>query len=107
MRFLIDNALSPALAERLIEAGHDAVHVRSYDLQAASDDEIFERAAVEERILVSGDTDFGYILAARSATRPSVILLRRGCPRRPDERAPIPPEQLGRVLIAGVAHLRG
>lgn len=30
MRFLIDNNLSPALADLLDQAGHDAVHVRTY-----------------------------------------------------------------------------
>lgn len=35
MRFLIDNALSPALAVLLTDAGHDAVHVRSLGLQHA------------------------------------------------------------------------
>ena len=50
MRFLIDNALSPVLADRLRTAGHDAVHVRDYGLQAARDDEIFERAAVCPRV---------------------------------------------------------
>jgi predicted nuclease of predicted toxin-antitoxin system len=44
VKFLIDNALSPVLAEHLKTAGHDALHVRDYGLQAAGDDEIFDRA---------------------------------------------------------------
>ena len=41
MRLLIDNALSPALADLLRRAGHDAVHVRDVGLHHASDEEIF------------------------------------------------------------------
>ncbi|HVS28841.1 MAG TPA: DUF5615 family PIN-like protein [Solirubrobacteraceae bacterium] len=37
MRFLIDNVLSPIVADALTAAGHDAAHVRDYGLQAASD----------------------------------------------------------------------
>src|SRR6186997_1438478 len=65
MRFLIDNALSPALAPLLQQAGHDAIHVRDLGLQHADDEVIFERAAAEHRIVVSADADFGTLLAVR------------------------------------------
>jgi predicted nuclease of predicted toxin-antitoxin system len=44
LRFLIDNALPPRLAELLSAAGHDAVHVRTYGMHAAKDEEILARA---------------------------------------------------------------
>lgn len=83
MRFLIDNALSPTVGEELSRAGHDAVHVRDLGMAAASDEAIFDRAARELRIVISADTDFGTLLAARRQTTPSVILFRHGSQHRP------------------------
>jgi predicted nuclease of predicted toxin-antitoxin system len=89
MRFLIDNNLSPLLAESLKAAGHDAVHVRDLAMQAAPDLVVLERTQVDERVLVSADTDFGGLLARSHATGPSVLLIRRLAGRRAAEQSAI------------------
>jgi predicted nuclease of predicted toxin-antitoxin system len=89
MRFLIDNPISPLVAQRLRHAGHDAVHVRDYELHAASDALIFERASRENRVVITADTDFGFLLARQQTRQPSVILLHHSFSHRPDEQAKI------------------
>jgi predicted nuclease of predicted toxin-antitoxin system len=85
LRFLIDNAISPTVAEELAGAGHDAVHVRDYGMQAAGDEAIFDRADTEHRIIISADTDFATLLAARKASSPSLVLFRHGSQHRPSD----------------------
>lgn len=100
MRFLIDNALSPIVARRLVEAGHDVAHVRDYGMQAHPDDAVLARASAEERVLVSADTDFRTLLSSSHATSPSVIIIRRGSQRRPEQQADLLLANLSRVSSA-------
>jgi predicted nuclease of predicted toxin-antitoxin system len=97
VRFLIDNALSPAVGEDLNRAGHQAVHVRELGMQMASDAEIFDRAAEDHRVVVSADTDFGTLLAIRKQTSPSVILFRHGSQHRPADQAALLKNNLPRI----------
>ena len=83
MKFLIDNALSPKLADLLKNDGFDVVHVRKIGLQHSSDKEIFDYAADKNRIIISADTDFGLLLSQRNKQKPSVIIFRKGAERDP------------------------
>ncbi|MCD4790293.1 MAG: DUF5615 family PIN-like protein [Bacteroidales bacterium] len=83
MNFLIDNAISPKVSEGLNKLGHNSIHVRDIGFQHANDQEIFEKALEEDRVIISADTDFGFLLSKWNNNKPSVIIFRKGSERDP------------------------
>lgn len=45
-------------------------------MHASADEQILARSLKEDRVVISADTDFGVLLAAQKADRPSFILFR-------------------------------
>jgi len=87
VRLLLDANLSPKVAQLLKGAEHDAIHVADIGLLSASDPEIMDVAARENRVLLTADSDFGALLAVGSLAAPSVLLLRSADHLRPAEQA--------------------
>ena len=92
MKFLIDNALFPQIAIGLVQNGDDAIHVRALNMGTSPDIEDINIAIVQQRTIISVDTDFGTLLALRSEKFPSIILFRRGI-------SPVPQTQLSILLL--------
>ena len=104
MRLLFDANLSPEVARRLADSGHDAIHVGDVDLLTASDPEIMRAAAASDRVLITADSDFAAMLALGGHQAPSVVLLRSADHLRPPEQADLLIANLVRVeeeLAAG------
>lgn len=95
VRLLVDANLSPVVADRLRDAGHDTLHVGDADLLTAADEEILQAAADDGRVIVSADADFGALLAHSGLTKPSFVLLRSA-----DH---LTPSQQGERLVANLS----
>jgi len=78
MKFLVDQPVSPMLADWLRRAGHDAYHLREQGLSRLRDEEIFARAVDEDRVIVTADLDFSRIIALSGREAPGLILFRGG-----------------------------
>jgi predicted nuclease of predicted toxin-antitoxin system len=76
MKLLVDMNLSPVWVEFLVGAGFKAVHWSEIGEASAADHEIMEWAAKHDHVVLTADLDFGAILAATRAARPSVLLVR-------------------------------
>lgn len=57
--------------------GYEAWHVDGIGLLGAADELIFERAAALGHVLITADSDFSMMFAARGSSAPSVVLLRQ------------------------------
>jgi predicted nuclease of predicted toxin-antitoxin system len=76
MRFLADMGVAQRVVQWLRAQGHDAVHLRDENLHRLPNGEIFKKAHLEKRILLTFDLDFGEILALSANRAVSVILFR-------------------------------
>ena len=76
MRFKTDENLSKEIAELLIRAGHDAVRVDEQGLGGVADPGIAAVCQVEQRAIVTLDTDFMDIRRFPPANYAGIIVLR-------------------------------
>lgn len=76
MKFLADMGISPDTVLWLRRLGYDAVHLHEQGLERLPDPEILSKAKEEQRVLLTHDLDFGYLLAISRAQLPSVVIFR-------------------------------
>jgi predicted nuclease of predicted toxin-antitoxin system len=76
MRFLADANIAPATIENLRKGGFNVKSVFEEGLQKATDSEIIQKAAAENRIILTHDKDFGNILVYPLILHKGVILIR-------------------------------
>lgn len=78
VKLLIDENLSPRVAEVLCRDGIDACGVRDRGLLEATDPEVFARAFVEERIVVTANVRDFEKLASECELHAGVVLIECG-----------------------------
>ena len=75
MRFLVDESCDVALGKALVEAGNDVREIRV--IRPGADDEwVVNLAVSENRILLTEDKDFGWLVYASHTKSAGVVLLR-------------------------------
>jgi predicted nuclease of predicted toxin-antitoxin system len=75
MRFLADECCDFAVVGALRANGHDVLAVSEFQ-QRSVDKELVELAMAENRILLTEDKDFGWLVFAARMDSPGVILIR-------------------------------
>ncbi len=93
MRFLANMCVSMHTVRWLRQQGYEVVHLREEGLQRLPDNQVLEKARAEQRVVLTMDLNFGYLLAISKAVLPSVILF-----RLEDKRSEIVNERLSAVL---------
>jgi predicted nuclease of predicted toxin-antitoxin system len=97
MKILVDMNLSPRWVGFLASAGLDAVHWSQIGAADALDVELMRWAAEHGHVILTNDLDFGAILAAAEARRPSVIQLRSDV---------LKPDVMGPAVLAAIHQVR-
>lgn len=75
MRFIVDECTGPAVAKWLREQKHDVLSIYK-DSRGLDDKSILQKAADDERILITNDKDFGELIFRDRKIHKGVILLR-------------------------------
>lgn len=75
LRFLADESCDFAVARALRAANFDVLAVSEF-MQRSVDRELIERAYAEQRILLTEDKDFGWLVFVTHANSAGVILIR-------------------------------
>ena len=76
MRLLADLHIAPRTVHFLRSLGHDVLRVTDLLPATASDESIVERAAQDERIILTQDLDMTAIIALSRRQYPSLVTLR-------------------------------
>lgn len=76
MKLVLDMNLSPRWVNILVAQGWETVHWNSVGDPKANDRSIMTWARDNDHVVVTHDLDFGALLAASSAEKPSVIQVR-------------------------------
>jgi predicted nuclease of predicted toxin-antitoxin system len=75
MRFLADECCDFAVVRALRARGHDVLAVSEFQHRSV-DSDVMGLAMAENRILLTEDKDFGWLVFARRMDSPGVILIR-------------------------------
>jgi predicted nuclease of predicted toxin-antitoxin system len=75
MQFVVDESTGSAVVDYLRSLGHDVLAVAEA-MPQADDSDILDQAAIEERILITNDKDFGELVFRSGRAHHGVILLR-------------------------------
>jgi predicted nuclease of predicted toxin-antitoxin system len=94
MRFLANENFPLASVVYLREAGHDVAAIVQ-ESPGLRDPEVLERAAVEARIVLTFDRDYGELIYRRRLPVPTGVVYFRYDPLSPEE----PAEHLFRLLV--------
>ncbi|MEM9540068.1 MAG: DUF5615 family PIN-like protein [Cyanobacteria bacterium P01_E01_bin.42] len=97
MKILIDMNLSPDWVEVFAKYDIEAMHWLSIGNPEAKDREIMDWASVNQYIVFTHDLDFGVLLAATRASKPSVIQVRT---------QNVLPDYLESIVISAIAQTR-
>jgi predicted nuclease of predicted toxin-antitoxin system len=81
VRWLVDECVDADFAALLRWSGHDVVYMSEVAPRAA-DAEVMNRAARENRLLLTEDKDFGDLVFRQARPVPGIVLLRIDSSRR-------------------------